>query len=106
MDDFIVEIKALATTYVDDTNFTISTLSVSLAIEKFIDIRNYSSSVTDKQKIADMEKHKNKIAMASVEIESKNGMEGQTSHSEVGTSRTYADNIQAYLTVCCIAKVY
>ena len=106
MDDFITEIKALATTYIDDTSFTISTLSVSLAIEKFSDIRNYNSSYTDEQKLSDMENNKQKIAMASVEIESKKGLEGETSHSEIGTSRTYGKTLEAYSTVCCIAKRY
>lgn len=106
MEDFITEIKALTTAYIDDTDFTVSTLSVSLAIEKFSDIRNYASSLTDDQKLADMEKHKQKIAMASVEIESKNGTEGQVNHSENGISRGYSDKIQAFSTVCCIARQY
>ena len=106
MDDFITEIKTLTTAYIDDTDFVVSTLSVSLAIEKFADIRNYASTMTDEQKLADMEKSKNKIAMASVEIESNNGTEGQVSHSENGISRSYDKTIQAYHTVCCIAKQY
>lgn len=92
MDDFIEKIKSMTTEYGVQT----SNLIVGLAIESFTDLRNYPTSWTDEQKLADMEKNKAKIAMATIEIDSKNGAENQTQMSENGISRTWADYIMAY----------
>ena len=43
-----------------------------------------------------MQKNKSKIAMAVVELDSKDGFENQTGHSENGYSRTFKDGIIAY----------
>lgn len=92
MDDFIEKIKSMTTEYGVKT----SDLVVTLAIEQFETIRNYPSSWDEEKKLADMEKNKAKIAMAAIEIDSKDGAENQLSHSENGISRTYSDGIMAY----------
>ena len=92
MDDFIEKIKSMTTEYGVKT----SDLVVILAIEQFETIRNYPSSWDEEKKLADMEKNKAKIAMAAIEIDSKDGAENQLSHSENGISRTYSDGIMAY----------
>lgn len=100
MNDFIATIKAMTTEY----GVTTSDLVASLAIEAFADLRNYPHSWSDEQKLADMEKNKAKIAMAAIEIDSKNGAENQLSHSENGISRSYADGIMAYKDVIGFAN--
>lgn len=92
MDDFIEKIKSMTTEYGVKT----SDLVVILAIEQFETIRNYPSSWDKEKKLGDMEKNKAKIAMAAIEIDSKDGAENQLSHSENGISRTYSDGIMAY----------
>lgn len=92
MDDFIEKIKSMTTEYGVKT----SDLVVILAIEQFETIRNYPSSWDEEKKLADMEKNKAKIAMAAIEIDSKDGAENQLSHSENGISRIYSDGIMAY----------
>ena len=46
--------------------------------------------------MADMEKNKAKIAMATIEIDSKVGAENQLSHGENGITRSYYEGIMAY----------
>lgn len=99
---FIVEVQALIIEYGYDD---VSNLCITLAIEKFRDIRNYPDSYSDKQMIADMAKNKSKIAMAAIEIDSKVGAENQLSHSENGISRSFKDGIMAYEGVIGYAKV-
>lgn len=101
MDKFITKIKSMTTEYGVET----SDLVVNLAIEQFESIRNYPISWSDSKKLADMEKNKSKIAMAAIEIESKNGAENQLSHNEQGTNRTYYNGIMAYKDVVCIVGV-
>ena len=78
MEEFIAKIKSMTTEYGVET----SDLVVSLAIEQFETIRNYPVSWDETKKLADMEKHKAKIAMAAIEIDSKDGAENQLSHLE------------------------
>ena len=80
-------------------------LVIQLAIEQFETIRNYPASWDETKKLADMEKHKANIAMAAIEIDSKDGAENQLSHSENGTSRSYYDGIMAYKDVIGFANV-
>lgn len=94
MEDFITEIKEMITEY--DAEISISNLTVNLAIEAFETLRNYPDSWGDEKKLADLEKNKAKIAMAAIEIDSKNGAENQLSHSENGISRTYSEYLMAY----------
>ena len=52
-----------------------------------------------------MKKNKAKIAMAAIEIDSKDGAENQLSHSESGISRSYYEGIMAYKDVIGFANV-
>lgn len=103
MEAFIDEIKNMTIEYgVEATD-----LDVSLAIELFTDIRNYPSSYTIDMKLADMESNKSKIAMAVIELDAKNGVEGQTAHNENGTNRTYGEKyIKAYENVTGFANIF
>lgn len=94
MSEFIEEIRALITEY--DSDYTVSTLNITLAIEIFSDIRNYPKSYTDAMKLEDMRKNSSKIAMAAIELDAKSGIENQTAHSENGTSRTYSKSLMAF----------
>jgi len=94
MNDFIAEIKKMITEY--DTEISISDLTVNLAIEAFETLRNYPDSWGDEKILADLEKNKAKIAMAAIEIDSKNGAENQLSHLENGISRSYSEYLMAY----------
>ena len=100
MQDFIEELKAMTTEY----GVEATSLCVNLAIEKFSDIRNYPSDYTDEQILADMRKNKSKIAMAVVELDSKEGMENQTAHSENGFGRTFKDGLIAYESIVPIME--
>lgn len=100
MEDFIAKIKSMTTEY----GVTASDLVVNLAIEAFTDLRNYPTSWDETKRLADMEKNKAKIAMAAIEIDAKDGAEGQTGMSENGISRTWADKIMAYKNVIGFAN--
>ena len=101
MEQFVEKIKSKTTEY----GVNASNLAVDLAIEQFETIRNYPASWDETKKLDDMEKHKAKIAMAAIEIDSKDGAENQLSHSENGTSRSYYDGIMAYKDVIGFANV-
>lgn len=92
MDDFIIRVKAMTTEY----GAEISELSVRLAIEMFADLRNYPVSWSEEKRLEDMERNKAKIAMAAIEIGSKDGAENQLIHNENGTNRSYYAGILAY----------
>ena len=100
MDTLIENIKILTTEY----GLEVSDLCILFAIEQFQTIRNYPSSWDEERKIADLEKNKAKIAMAAIEIDAKDGAEGQVSHSENGISRTWTDKISAYKDVIGFAN--
>lgn len=74
-------------------------LCVSLAIEKFKDLRTYPKSYTDFMILADLTQNSSKIAMAAIEIDAKFGVENQTAHNDNGTNRTYSNGIMAYSNV-------
>ena len=101
MEEFITKIKSMTTEYGVET----SDLVITLAIEQFETIRNYPVSWDETKKLADMEKNKAKIAMAAIEIDSKDGAENQTVMSENGISRTYYNGIMAYKDVIGFANV-
>lgn len=101
MEQFVEKIKSKTSEYGVNT----SNLAVDLAIEQFETIRNYPPLWDETKKLDDMEKHKAKIAMAAIEIDSKDGAEGQTGMSENGISRTWTDSIMAYKNVVGFANV-
>ena len=102
MDEFIADVKSMTTEYL---GYEANALVIQLAIEQFETIRNYPASWDETKKLADMEKHKAKIAMAAIEIDSKDGAENQTAMSENGISRTYYNGIMAYKDVIGFANV-
>lgn len=103
MDVFKAEVKKLTTEYL---GYEPNALVIHLAIEQFAAIRNYPVSYTEEMKIVDMEKNIAKIAMAVVEIDAKDGVEGQTAHGESGYSRTYSKYIMAYKDVVGFANAF
>lgn len=100
MDVLIAKIKILTTEY----GVELSDLDILFAIEQFETIRNYPATWDEEKKIADMEKNKAKIAMAAIEIDAKDGAEGQIQMSENGISRTWTDKISAYKDVIGFAN--
>lgn len=66
-----------------------SPLLIDFVIEKYKQHRNYPSSFTAERIEADMTEHLATMAMAVVDLFMKAGAEGETSHSENGTSRSY-----------------
>lgn len=94
MDEFIKKIKEMTAEY--DSEIKVSDLTVNLAIEAFETLRNYPGSWDEDKILADLEKNKAKIAMAAIEIDSKNGAENQLGHSENGISRTFSEYLMAY----------
>ena len=102
MDEFIADVKSMTTEYL---GYEANALVIQLAIERFASLRNYPSSYTDEMKLDDMRNNIAKIAMAVVEIDAKDGAEGQLSHGESGISRTYYNGIMAYKGVIGFANV-
>lgn len=101
-DQFKEEVKTMTTEYF---GYEVSTLVLQLAIEQFEVIRNYPISYTEEMRIADMKKNISKIAMAVVEIDSKDGAENQLTHNENGTSRSFYNGIMAYKDVIGFARI-
>lgn len=101
MRELIAEIKEKTIEYGVD----LSEFVIVLAIEQFETIRNYPSTWDESKKIADMERHKSKIAMAAIEIDSKNGAENQLAHNENGVNRSYYCGLMAYKDVIGFACV-
>lgn len=87
------KVKAKATAYFEEqpelAGESPSTLLVDFVIEKYKDLRNYPYSFSDEKIEKDIEKHISTISMAVVDLKMKEGAEGETSHSENSTSRTY-----------------
>lgn len=87
------KVKAKATAYFEEQPELVgespSTLLVDFVIEKYKDLRNYPSSFSNEKIEKDIEKHISTISMAVVDLKMKEGAEGETSHSENSTSRTY-----------------
>ena len=92
-------IKSKATEYGAD----VSALSIGLAIEAYRGARNFPASYGDDIVLADMTANINKIAMAAIEIDSKDGMENQLAQTENGVTRTFYSGILAYRDVVSIA---
>ena len=62
---------------------------VDFVIEYISQGCHFPSHFTEKNIVSDLSKGKNTLAMACVDVYSKAGAEGQTSHSENGISRVY-----------------
>lgn len=90
---FREELIAKATEYFDsieDLQGEVpSLLLIDFVIEKFKQQRNYPKHFTDEMIDKDMTDHISTMAMAVVDLYSKGGAEGETSHSDSGISRHY-----------------
>lgn len=66
-----------------------SALLIDFVIEKYKQQRNFPPHFTEVQIEEDMENHLSTLAMAVVDLKAKEGAEGETTHGENSTSRSY-----------------
>lgn len=66
-----------------------SAMLIDFVIEKFKQHRNYPVSFTEDRIASDLRSHISTMAMAVVDLYSKEGAEGETSHNENGINRSY-----------------
>ena len=99
---FASQVMTNATTYL---GYAPKQLSVDLAIELFSGLRNYPSDYTSEMILADQISNLTKVSMAVIEIDAKEGIEGQLTHAENGMTRNYGDSPipKAFATVVQIA---
>lgn len=87
------KIKIKVSEYFDDipelSGQSPSTFLIDFVIEKYKQQRNFPSIFTEERIESDILQHISTIAMAVVDLKMKEGAEGETSHSENYTSRTY-----------------
>lgn len=88
-----------STTYLGETP---SALAVDYAIEKFKQVRNYPPHFTSDDIESDLQNNLATISMAVVDLVSKVGAEGETSHNSSGTSRAYEN---AYVSLSVYSDV-
>lgn len=92
MDDLTEYVSEKAKQYWEETGSEIDrfpTSIVDFVIEYVCQNCHFPSHFTEKNIVSDLEKGKNAIAMACVDIYSKSGAEGQTMHVENGITRMY-----------------
>ena len=78
--------------YLDENNIKVDKFPPSIVdfvIEYISQGCHFPSHFTEKNIVSDLSKGKNTLAMACVDVYSKAGAEGETSHSENGISRVY-----------------
>ena len=95
------EIREKITEYGEE----VSDLAIALSIEAFKDIRRYPIGYSQERIDKDVQANINKIAMAAIEIESKNGAENELSRTENGVSASFYQGILAYKDVLAIAHL-
>ena len=100
-------VSSLITTTTEYLGYAPKKLAVDLALEIFYDLRSYPTTYTSTMIDTDVLKHKTKVAMAIVEIDSKEGIESQISHSDNGTNRSYGvlPTPKSYATVVPFCKI-
>lgn len=79
-----------------------SALAVDFAIGKFRDRINFPHSFTEAQISSVMESNLATIAMAVVDLEAKVGGEGETGHTDSGTTRQYEN---AYISLSIFSDI-
>ena len=92
IDELTEYVAAKAKQYVEETGDEIQTFPgsiVDFVIEFVSQNCHFPSHFKEANIVADLEKGKNSIAMACVDIYAKVGAEGQSSHSEINILRTY-----------------
>lgn len=78
--------------YVEETGEKLERFPISIVdfvIEYVTNECHFPKHFTERNIVYDLERGKNSIAMACVDIYAKSGAEGQTSHGENGVSRSY-----------------
>lgn len=78
--------------YVEETGEVLNKFPISIVdfvIEYVINGCHFPKYFTERNIVYDLERGKNSLAMACVDIYAKAGAEGQTSHSENSISRSY-----------------
>lgn len=93
-----------ATEYLSETGQSVDAFPVSIAefvIEYAMNGCNFPSHFTEKSIVKDLEKGKNSLVMACIDVYSKVGAEGQISHSENDISRAYKN---AWITFDLLSK--
>lgn len=92
MEELTKYVSDKAKTYLAETGENVDAFPVSIVdfvIEYASNGCHFPSHFVEKNIVADLEKGKNALAMACVDIYAKSGAEGQKSHSENGISRSY-----------------
>lgn len=92
IDELTTYVRDKALRYVTETGDDISAFPLSIVdyvIEYVSQNCHFPSHFKETNIVADLEKGKNALAMACVDIYAKAGAEGQTGHNENGVSRTY-----------------
>ena len=92
MNELTEYVKSKAKDYLAETGETVDTFPSSIVdfvIEYISQGCHFPSHFTDKNIVSDLEKGKNTLAMACVDVYARAGIEGQKGHSENGVSRTY-----------------
>lgn len=78
--------------YVEETGEVLNKFPISIVdfvIEYVVNGCHFPKHFTERNIVYDLERGKNSLAMACVDIYAKAGAEGQTSHSENNISRAY-----------------
>lgn len=92
MEELTEYVSERARLYLEETGEKIEKFPLSIVdfvIEYVASNCNFPKDFAKKNIIRDLEKGKNALAMACVDIYAKSGAEGQTSHSENGVLRSY-----------------
>lgn len=93
MDELTAYVCEKASSYLLETGEEIAAFPLSIVdfvIENITKNCHFPSYFTEKNIVYELSKGKNTIAMACVEVYAKTGAEGQLSHSENSTSRSYS----------------
>lgn len=92
MDELTTYVSEKARLYLEETGEVIEKFPASIVdfvIEYASGGCHFPAHFRENNMVADLERGKNSLAMACVDIYSKSGAEGQSSHSENGVSRAY-----------------
>lgn len=92
IDELTTYVQGKALTYLTETKETIDTFPLSIVdfvIEYASQNCHFPSHFRESNIVADLEKGKNALAMACVDVYARVGAEGQTGHNENGVNRAY-----------------
>lgn len=92
----------------NDPSIDEDTLSMDVenAINEIETIRNYPSDYTNDMIITDMSRFFNQIIDVAMFDYNQIGIEGETSHSENGISRTYRSRNSLFRGICPLAAIF